>query len=396
MPVPFRFHGNHIFSGKESQNKEKPGSELTKMRKLLISLLLFILIFPGAVSATQSHPKKATIIIKSSPDAEFQTRLRIYKEKWAQAIRTSRHSDTPRPVPFSDMYLAFGERKWVIGRKGYLIEADTGKQLLLPEKMEKQLLNYASLLRRKHYGELVPWSKADKLLPRKAKFTVVDLETGQSFKVQRRAGEAHADVQPLTEQDTKIMKDIYNGHWSWRRRAILVKTDGRTIAASMHGMPHGAGALQNEFPGHFCIHFWQSQTHRSEKMDPAHEMMIYKASGKLYNYLEEATPYELVDAFLVALNQHNEQWLKMMLDEGNPKETKRLLEMLKDAEAINNTSSLKAEDAITLVGVEIPVDVRIFWRGRGETKETLTFIVTRNAPGERWRIDVSSLLESLN
>lgn len=365
------------------------------MRKFFIFLMLFGLILPCVPAVAQSKAEKVTIIVKSSQEAELKSTLAMYSDKWAHAIRSSRHSETSQPLPFSDMYLAFGKKKWIIGRKGNFVELQTGKQLLLPEKIQKRLLNYANQLRHKHYGTLIPWSKAERLIPRNAKFTVVDLMTGKSFKVQRRAGDAHADVQPLTEQDTKIMKDIYNGHWSWRRRAILVKTDGRTIAASMHGMPHGAGALQNGFPGHFCIHFWQSKTHRSEKMDPAHEIMIYQSSGKLYNYLEEATPYELVDAFLVALNQHNNPLLEMMLDQGNPKETKRLFELLKRAEAINNTSSLKENDAFTLVGVKIPVEVSIFWQGRGETKQTLTFTVTRNAPGERWSIDVSSLLKSL-
>ena len=43
-----------------------------------------------------------------------------------------------------------------------------------------------------------------------------------------------------------------------KRRAIIVLIDeNQIIAASMYGrMPHGAGALQNGFPGHFCVHFF--------------------------------------------------------------------------------------------------------------------------------------------
>ena len=52
-----------------------------------------------------------------------------------------------------------------------------------------------------------------------------------------------------------MMKKIYHNQWSWKRRAIIVLIDHQMIAASMHGMPHGAGALQNDFPGHFCVHF---------------------------------------------------------------------------------------------------------------------------------------------
>lgn len=61
------------------------------------------------------------------------------------------------------------------------------------------------------------------------------METGLQFQVQRRAGKNHADVQPLTKQDTAVMKQIYQGKWSWKRRAILVRKDDQFLAASMHG-----------------------------------------------------------------------------------------------------------------------------------------------------------------
>lgn len=89
--------------------------------------------------------------------------------------------------------------------------------------------------------QMTQWEEVNGILPRYSKFTVVDLETGLKFRVQRRAGSNHADVQPLTPKDTEIMKKIYNGKWSWKRRAIIVISEDGKIAASMHGMPHGGG-----------------------------------------------------------------------------------------------------------------------------------------------------------
>lgn len=103
--------------------------------------------------------------------------------------------------------------------------------------------------------EILPWEEINEILPKNSKFTVLDVETGKRFNVQRRAGSSHADVQPLTLKDTQIMREIYDGKWSWRRRAIIVIHQNQWIAASMHGMPHGVGSLKNRFPGHFCIHF---------------------------------------------------------------------------------------------------------------------------------------------
>src|SRR3954462_10137518 len=153
--------------------------------------------------------------------------------------------------------------------------------------------------------EMLPWEKVYKILPKYSKFTVLDVETGKMFHVQRRAGSRYADVQPLTPKDTSTMKKIYGGKWSWKRRAIIVIHDNQWIAASMHGMPHGAGALKNNFPGHFCIHFYGSQTHRTNSIDLSHMLMIYKASGKLEEYLSKSSPYATVEAYIAGLKQQD-------------------------------------------------------------------------------------------
>lgn len=147
--------------------------------------------------------------------------------------------------------------------------------------------------------------KVNGILPKYSKFTVLDVETGKKFKVQRRAGSHHADVQPLNAEETKIMKSIYGGKWSWKRRAIIVINGNQWIAASMHGMPHGGGALKNNFPGHFCIHFYGSTTHRTNYMDLSHMLMILKAAGKLDEYLYNANPFEVISAFMAGLKQQD-------------------------------------------------------------------------------------------
>lgn len=151
--------------------------------------------------------------------------------------------------------------------------------------------------------EKLTWEEANKRLPKYSEFTVMDVDTGKRFRVQRRAGNRHADVQPLTPEDTKIMKEIYNNKWSWRRKAIIVIHGNQWIAASMHGMPHGAGTLKNNFPGHFCIHFYNSTTHRTNAMDLSHQLMILKAAGELEDYLSSREPSELMNAFVAGLKQ---------------------------------------------------------------------------------------------
>ena len=153
-----------------------------------------------------------------------------------------------------------------------------GQKLIIPQRSSQATVARSGI----KAGELVDWSEAKKIFALYAKATITDLETGLSFKVQQRGGSSHADVQPLTKADTATMKKIYGGEWSWNRRAIIVNVAGRRLAASMNGMPHGDGAIKdNDFPGHFCIHFQNSKTHGSKKVDPAHQEAVKRAAGLL-------------------------------------------------------------------------------------------------------------------
>ena len=114
-------------------------------------------------------------------------------------------------------------------------------------------------------------------IPKGATFKIKDIRTGKVFTVKRWSGANHIDAEPASRSDTAIMKSIY-GHWSWRRRAVLVKYNGHVYAASMNGMPHGTQTISgNNFDGHFCIHFYGSKTHGSGKVDSMHQNCVAEA-----------------------------------------------------------------------------------------------------------------------
>lgn len=114
-------------------------------------------------------------------------------------------------------------------------------------------------------------------IPKGAVFQVKDIKTGKVFTVRRWSGANHIDAEPKTAKDTKILKSIF-GHWSWRRRAVLVKYNGHVYAGSMNGMPHGTQTIKNNnFNGHFCIHFYGSKTHGSKKVDKTHQQCVETA-----------------------------------------------------------------------------------------------------------------------
>lgn len=63
------------------------------------------------------------------------------------------------------------------------------------------------------YGELLDWwTEAQYVFPLGAVATVEDFETGICYSVKRTYGAGHADVEPLTVQDTKIKLSIWENH----------------------------------------------------------------------------------------------------------------------------------------------------------------------------------------
>lgn len=107
---------------------------------------------------------------------------------------------------------------------------------------------------------------------------VTDVKTGISFTIRRLGGKNHADSEPLTEFDSWQIYRLYGGKWSWTRRAIIVTVGGKNIAASMNGMPHGGESISNNsFVGHLCIHFTNSRTHGTNRVDPDHQAAVKTA-----------------------------------------------------------------------------------------------------------------------
>ena len=150
---------------------------------------------------------------------------------------------------------------------------------------------------------MVPWSQADKIFSNGTIATVTDVATGLQYRVKRITGHRHADVETLTAEDTAVMLRTYGGSWSWQRRAVIVNVNGVEMAASVAGMPHAGrddmpyGAVvdnrsggfgrgvnldkikNNNMSGVVCIHFYQSRTHGSNRVDPAHQEMIRRAAA---------------------------------------------------------------------------------------------------------------------
>ena len=127
--------------------------------------------------------------------------------------------------------------------------------------------------------ERLDWFNDGKnVIPNGAVFQIKDVSTGLIFSARRQSGGSHMDAEPLTAEDTAILKKINGGTFSWRRRAVLVKYNGHVYAASIYSEPHGANTiLDNNFDGQFCLHFYGSKTHGTNRVDADHQKCVEQA-----------------------------------------------------------------------------------------------------------------------
>jgi hypothetical protein len=350
---------------------------------LIVSFFLCTALLGRPLPAEAAAPPHDLLIaVSAAPDADFLSTLLIRQPGGlAQVILRSPTGPAGSPPDPVRATVTIGSRSFLYGYDGCLYDQNRQRAVHLSADAVKELDGYVQRLERVHFGKPLHWSEVRRLFKRMGYATVIDLETGERFRVQRRAGSRHADVQPLTKEDTRIMKQIYQGKWSWKRRAILVEVNGTYFAASMHGMPHGAGAIRgNQFPGHFCIHFTGSSTHRRKEPDPSHSLMILKASGKLPEAVMAASPEQLVDYFLTSLNEHDLQTLRMTTDGF------ALPSFLQEIDSVKRTEEFQPVHADEALAVEISVRVDCVDSGGAEKKERWIFHLYRTAPWTRWKI----------
>ena len=179
--------------------------------------------------------------------------------------------------------------------------------------------------------------------PKGSYATVMDVATGEVFRIYRWSGSRHADCVPATAADTKVMCDIvgfpYNSNhpnssqlaqikadgdsdvvnytWpdfknkfggatnigsAWDRRAALLNVNGTVYPVSIYGFPHGFNGTDsfsqsrfsngqyfyavNNYYGMMCVHFVGSTTHGGTSPDSKHQAAINTA----YDYAKKLWP----------------------------------------------------------------------------------------------------------
>lgn len=112
---------------------------------------------------------------------------------------------------------------------------------------------------------LAEWFNAMKAdFPKYEGVPCVDVATGESFTLRCFSKGNHADVEPLTREDTETLYRINGNRWSWTPRALWVYVNGEVYAAAINVMPHGPDTLpDNGMSGQICMHFYCSRQHNT-------------------------------------------------------------------------------------------------------------------------------------
>ena len=146
-------------------------------------------------------------------------------------------------------------------------------------------------------AEKIDWYTGgiNEMWARGSNYKVYDVKTGIVWWAHRWAGGLHVDAEPLTAADTARLCRCYGVSTAqeiadknlYQRRPLLVTIGTRTFCCSLYGVPHnypdGDTISTNNFKGQVCIHFTNSKTHDSRKVDSGHEQAIQYAYNNAPN-----------------------------------------------------------------------------------------------------------------
>lgn len=112
---------------------------------------------------------------------------------------------------------------------------------------------------------------------------VYDPDTGISFTLYVMSRGRHADVEPLTADDTAKMMNAWGGKEDWTPKDVYVKLpDGRWTLAAMHNVAHGSQTISgNNYNGQNCVHFLRDMS-ECEKNDPNYGVQNQNAIRKAW------------------------------------------------------------------------------------------------------------------
>lgn len=219
-------------------------------------------------------------------------------------------------------------REYLWDGTDYLLDKKTGNVIEIDGRLKKYLvLAKREIKIRSPFGEMLEWKEVQEIFKIGTRAVIRDLDSGNSFMACRTGGYSRADIEPLTREDTLKLKAIYNGTINWKRRAVVVQTGERKIAASLTGAPHGQGGItNNDLRGKAGLYF--SNEEKNSGINISHQMMIWKAAGKTEKHLGKMNPEEAIIAMFTAIDQQDLKSLEFMVKQPEELKTNELSQII--------------------------------------------------------------------
>lgn len=214
-------------------------------------------------------------------------------------------------LSYIDYTVVSGDNSWSVAEKFGLPSQEflnangftTSTVLKIGQVVKVPVHNIAVKTASDNNPELLDWfTEAQYVFPIGKIATVTDIQTGISFNVKRTIGSGHSDTETLTTDDTQKMQQIFGGT-TWNKRPFILSVDGRRIAISIAGMPHGGvdgvpflqnvanrsdnygygpnydAISGNGMDGHFDLYFLNGLRHVDNKLDSSHQKTVSIAAG---------------------------------------------------------------------------------------------------------------------
>lgn len=216
-----------------------------KMKKFFLAGLLLTLIFvPATVFANADETNETAVFVTTS-------RLNLREKPTTDSTRITTVALGKR-VEVVD----FGCGEW------FEVNVDGKTGFMFAEHL-RELTDADASANFNGDIELLEWRDAKNVMTYGTIATIIDVRTGLSWEMASFSNGNHSDVEPISADDTATMKQAF-GKWMWTPRPVIVVINGRNLAASINGMPHGGSTRSgNNMNGHVCLHFKGSTTHRT-------------------------------------------------------------------------------------------------------------------------------------
>ena len=223
----------------------------------------------GSTSSGSSSSSSSTVTLKTNQTLKSGDKGDQVKAMQARLKDLGYYTATP------DGEFGYATRQAVIAfqRNNGLTQDGIAGETTLKKMVSSSAVSASAASSQKYITERLDWFNGGaSRIPRGAIFQVKDVKTGLVFTAKRQGGSYHLDAEPLTAADTAIMRKIYGGEFNYRRRPMLVLYNGRVYACSIYGEEHGDDTIaSNNYEGQFCLHFYGSKTHGTDRVDEDHQ-----------------------------------------------------------------------------------------------------------------------------